>query len=200
LHIQIDKYARRNSIIHKINSHVKFIALFLILIFISLTQNNKVILITLGSIITILAITKIPFKFYLKRIMLCIPFIICILFIPKEQAITLILKATTSILTVIAYTSTTTFSKIKHTLKLFKVPDLFIQMLTFFHRYMFTLTETIAKMKIAKNSRCFNKKQTLHYKPTAKMIGNLLVRSYDQSQRTYHAMLARGFSDPSQEE
>jgi energy-coupling factor transporter transmembrane protein EcfT len=50
-------------------------------------------------------------------------------------------------------------------------------------------------MKHAQESRTFTRKQKMDPKTTSKMIGNLFVRSFDQSERIYMAMLARGY-DP----
>jgi energy-coupling factor transporter transmembrane protein EcfT len=50
-------------------------------------------------------------------------------------------------------------------------------------------------MKYARDSRCFSKKQSLKPATASGMIGSLIVRSYEQSERVYLAMLARGYDD-----
>lgn len=80
-------------------------------------------------------------------------------------------------------------------MRFFRIPGLFIMMLSFFYRYIFLFLDNVHKMQHARDARSFNNKQRFNLSTVSRMIGSLFIRSYEQSERVYVAMLARGYDD-----
>lgn len=194
-HKTLDKHSRKNSIIHKIDPRIKIVFTLLFLIFISLSKEKIYFIAIFSFIILTMSLTNISPLFYIKRIVICFPFLIFLFFLPIETALLLFARATASILTIITLMSTTKFTDFIDALKYFKVSKIFLMIFSFFYRYLFLFIDTANKMKLAVKSRSFSKKQRLNKGTVSNMIGCLFIRSYDQSERVYQAMLARGYND-----
>lgn len=72
------------------------------------------------------------------------------------------------------------------------VPRPFVVQLLFFYRYLFVLTDETEKLERARSLRAFNPK-AMRLKVFISLIGHLLLRSLDRSERIYRAMCSRGF-------
>jgi cobalt/nickel transport system permease protein len=73
------------------------------------------------------------------------------------------------------------------------VPSLLAEMLLFTHRYIFQLSADLRRTRNAANLRGFQGKSLFSLKTLAYMVGTLLVRSHDQSERVFQAMTLRGY-------
>ncbi|WP_456472726.1 energy-coupling factor transporter transmembrane component T family protein, partial [Methanocaldococcus sp.] len=67
-------------------------------------------------------------------------------------------------------------------------------------RYLYLMYDILQKILIAQKARGFNRKN-LKYKEVLKIfgygIGTLFIRAYEQGERTYYAILARGYDENS---
>jgi cobalt/nickel transport system permease protein len=194
-HEYVDKYSRRKSVVHSINPTVKVIFVFAFLLAISISSDIRIVFGILVADLVLMLLSRVPILFFAKKMLFCLPFLIFMFFLPFEQAILLFSKAITSIFSVLLLMSTTKFSKLLEVLKSMRVPCLFILMLAFFYRYVFLFIDTVHSMKKARDSRCFGKRQTTSVKTASNMVGCLVVRSFDQSERVYNAMISRGYND-----
>ncbi|MBN1157105.1 hypothetical protein JXA85_05780 [Candidatus Woesearchaeota archaeon] len=194
-HEYIDKYSRLDSVVHKIDSRTKMILSFLLILIITAFNNFYPVLIIMPLIVIAILLSKVPVMFFLRRIAICLPFLLFLFFLPFSKAVLLFSKSASSITIITLLMSTTTFSGFLEALKFFKTPKIFILMLSFFYRYLFLFIDNIHRMRHACDSRCFSKKQSFKPATVSGMIGNLVVRSYEQSERVYLAMLARGYND-----
>ncbi len=75
-----------------------------------------------------------------------------------------------------------------------RVPNKIIQLFFFTYRYLHVIHLEYVRLVKALKIRGFQPKSNLHtYRTYAYLIGMLLIRSYDRSERIQNAMLCRGF-------
>jgi len=105
------------------------------------------------------------------------------------------LKSNLIVLTTTALLSSSPVFALAHALHHLRVPDKLVQLLFFTFRYLHVIEREFYRLKEAALLRGFVPKTNLFtYRTIAYLVGSLLVRSYDRSQRVYEAMLCRGFS------
>lgn len=91
---------------------------------------------------------------------------------------------------------TTPFLTLLETLRSFGLPPLLTDMALLTYRYLFDVANQLAAMRQAMNLRGYGQsRQTIRRRWgwLAALMGSLLLRSYEQSQRVYQAMRLRGY-------
>jgi len=82
-----------------------------------------------------------------------------------------------------------------HALYRLKVPENLAQLLLFTVRYIDVIHREYQRMRLAMRARCFRSRATMHcYRSFGYLIGMMLVRSLERSERILAAMKCRGFS------
>ena len=191
-HEYIDKYSKLNSVIHRLNPKLKLILMISLVFLISFSPSLIFVLHIVPLIFLFIFLSKVPLKFVIKRSFICLPFLIYILFLPFGKAMLVITKTIIAVMTVVVFISTTPFSTLLNILKEFRLPKTFLLMLSFFYRYIFLFIEIGHRMYFSLISRNFSKK---NYPVLFNLLGSLIVKSYEHSEKVYMAMLARGY-DP----
>ena len=98
------------------------------------------------------------------------------------------------ILLIITLLSTSSIFTLAHAMSHLQVPKKLLWLLFLSYRYIFVLYVEYLKLRNALIIRGFRPKTSIHtYKTFAYLIGMLLVRSYERSERIYNAMICRGF-------
>ncbi|MFH1849822.1 MAG: energy-coupling factor transporter transmembrane component T [archaeon] len=194
-HEYLDRYSRLDSVVHRMDPRFKFISAILFIAVISFSPNFYPLYVIMPVIVLSIVLSGVPFIFMLRRLAVCMPFLVFLLFLPPAKALLLCAKAASSITIMLLLISTTRFSCVLGTMRFLRVPNLFVMMFSFFYRYIFLFIETIHRMKQARDLRCFTRKQKLSPALVSNMAGGIIVRSYEQSERVYAAMLARGYHD-----
>lgn len=72
------------------------------------------------------------------------------------------------------------------------MPRLFAVQLLFLYRYLFVLADEALRLRQARDQRCFGSRGR-GIASFAPLVGHLLLRGWERSERIYRAMLARGF-------
>jgi len=91
---------------------------------------------------------------------------------------------------------TTPFSEIMKALKVLKVPDSFIMIVTLSYKYMFVFAKTVEDMHLAKKSRLAGRvSNTEARRWIAGRIAFMLKKIRMRCEEIFKAMLGRGFSD-----
>lgn len=98
---------------------------------------------------------------------------------------------------VIVLFGTTPLSELVVALRSMAIPWVLTDLLLFTHRYLFQLTEDLQKMRTAARLRGFMGNSLSSLKPLAYITGSMLVRSHEQSEKVFQAMILRGYSDGS---
>ena len=86
----------------------------------------------------------------------------------------------------------TEFPKIIHALTHLRVPAIITMIISFLYRYLFVLIDVGARLQRAQTLRSFNGRGR-GLKVLGSLLGQLLLRTLDRSQRIHMAMLCRGF-------
>jgi len=200
-HDFIDHYSRLDSPVHRLPSTLK-VVIGLIFILITVLCPVRYIypfLVIIGIQLFVIASSKIPLGFFVKRILLFEPFILAIAVLTLLQPSGIIIfssvlvKSTLSLITVMLLSNTTPFSELLTVFRKAHVPSLFITLLALMYRYLFILIDEIERMKVARESRTFTKKGSRRWSFLATILGQLFIRASERAERIYSAMCARGW-------
>ncbi len=109
-----------------------------------------------------------------------------------EAAASLLFKATVAAWVLLLLAATTRFDHLLAALRWYRLPGLFLEILSFLYRYLFLLVDEAQRMSRARAARSPGRVQR-PWATAAAMITALAARSYERGQRVYLAMLARGY-------
>lgn len=217
--ISIDKLAYVSELKH-VNPIEKFIfsmVTMLVCIVVNSTQASIAVLLIMSGITVFKA--KIPFKIYIKLILLPLVFLIigittiAINVAPNnrdlifgfsmfnikfgctyESALTaarLFFKSLGAVSCLYFLTLTTPVFEILSVLKKFKVPKLFVELMGLIYRFIFVLLDTANMIYISQNSRLGYSTLRNGFKSIGQLITMLFITSYKRSQDIYTAMESR---------
>lgn len=201
-HAFIDSYTDFKTPLHRLNSKLKIILWIAFLLLIILSVPGPLILLY-AAIISILAyLSKIPLKFIGKKFLEILPFIVIIALsaLFKKGGVALFLncmiKATLAITLTLIVFSTTKFTQLLQALKEFRIPGLFIYLLSFMYRYSFLLEDEFLRARRAYESRnVSNKNDFKKARIFCNILGAIFIRAYERAERVYLAMCARGYAN-----
>ncbi|KXA93495.1 hypothetical protein AKJ64_00375 [candidate division MSBL1 archaeon SCGC-AAA259E17] len=213
---EIDKYASRDSQIHRFDPRAKLISFLLLIFSTVLLPNLKLALLGLTVSVFLLAASKIPPHFvlgHLKWVLFFIlPFLVIMPLTVKGAPVLEIgaveismegirfgslvaVRALSAVILVFPMVGTMKFTETLKALEELKVPTFLVQMLMFTYRYIFTFLNQFSTMRRAMNSRGFKLEANLgSLKTLGRAIGMLFVRSCERSKRVYQAMLSTGYT------
>jgi len=217
-HAHIDKFAYQDSPIHRLDSRVKFVVVFVFTaVVVSLPRSSLSILACYAvGPFAILVLAGIPLRFTFKQILLVSPFVlvlalscplydrtpVTVAFGPFSRHLTLgwmrgftiLGKFIVTMLALIALVSTTRFNDLLTGLQRLGLPRVLVIQLGFLYRYIFVLIDKAHHILRARHGR---KLRGLGFKAELKiaaaMLGSLFIRSIDTAEHINIAMQARGF-------
>ncbi len=217
-----DEYALKKGFLQSMDPRVKT-ALFLFLILGILFVKYVFILFCIYILcLTIAFLSKINMWFFLKRTWVFIPLFAFFIAIPAlfsivtpgealvifkiagfeliithqglSGAVLFVMRVITSVSFVVLLSITTRHFELLRTLRIFKIPQVFIMTLGMCYRYIFLFVEIVEHTYLAIKSRVGVK---MHYKKgqhvVAWNIAYLWARSYQLNEDVYKAMLSRGY-------
>ena len=200
-------YVHEHSVVHEMAPSAKLVAALAMVVPIAITPREAIWAFGLYafSIATIAAVSRVPAKFLLVRLLAVAPFVLFALFIPFiatgetveilgiEVSIdglwgawNILVKAVLGASVSIVLTATTEIPDIIRGLSVLRVPVLFTSIATFMVRYL--------RMRTAMTARGYDPRWMTQLRPIATSAGALFVRSYERGERVHAAMLARGFN------
>lgn len=217
----IEKESFKKSLIHNIDSRVKLASVLIIIITATLSNNIYSLILLEFYVILLIILSKISLTYAIKRILVILPFggFISIFqpFIRGETIIfqifglhiyqegllfglTLFLKFLVSVTSVVFLSSTTPMHEVICAGRRLGLPGIISTLLGLMVRYIFIMYDVLESTLKAQKSRCFNGKN-LTYKQILNIfgysVGALFIRAYEQGERTYLAMVSRGYSENS---
>lgn len=218
---EIDRYSHLNSPIHCWDPRVKIATLTLLIFSIASVQRLQNAAVCLVISLSLVFLTRIPYSFSLKRLaavtMFLGPFFIVMPLTMRTRpgdtiyffshlefmeinarglslAGMVYLKAISIVLLVVPMFGTNRFDISIKALERLKVPNKIVQMILFSYRYIFVFLAEMRRMAVGMQVRGFEKKSDTHtLKTMGNFVGVLLVRSFERTERVYHAMLSRGY-------
>ena len=111
------------------------------------------------------------------------------------QALAITLKANTIVLVIISFVSTLEPITFAHALERLKTPSRLVQLYLFTVRYIAVLEEEYRQLRVAMAIRAFRPGLNRHtLRSFGYLVGMLLVRALDRSERITNAMKCRGFT------
>ena len=114
--------------------------------------------------------------------------------------VSIVIRSWLSVQMAILLTATTQFPDLMHALTHLRVPKILVSIIAFMYRYLFVLADEAMRLMRAREARSARLTAVSgggsigwRAKVAGHMVGQLLVRSLDRSDRVYNAMLARGY-------
>lgn len=115
--------------------------------------------------------------------------------------ISIMIRSWLSVQMAILLVTTTPFPDLIHAFEHLRVPRSLTTIVAFLYRYLFILTDEVYRLLRARQARSAGipklkrgGKLTWRAKVAGSLAGQLFLRSYERSDRIYHAMLARGYA------
>lgn len=114
----------------------------------------------------------------------------------------LLAKLFVSVSAVILLSSTSTQGQIFNSLRTVKVPGVMVAILNMMARYIHIFDKNRRSMSDSRKARCFQKRghpkgPMFVLRTLGKAIGSLFIRSFEQGERVFDAMVARGYTKSS---
>lgn len=111
------------------------------------------------------------------------------------KAIAIALKANAIVMVLLAMVGTLSATVLGHALHRLRCPENLVHLLLFTVRYIEVLRQEYQRLRIAMRCRCFRPRNDQHtYRSIGYLLGMLLVRSLERSERILDAMKCRGFN------
>ena len=114
--------------------------------------------------------------------------------------VSILLRSLLSVQMAILLTMTTPFPDLIHALRHLRLPHSLVAIISFMYRYLFVLSDEAMRLlraRSARSARLDNRSVggsvLWRTRVTGHMAGQLLIRSFERSDRVYNAMLARGY-------
>jgi len=214
--LALDQYAHLDSPIHQWHQQLKLIALGAFIFAFAFVDTLALTPIMVLITAIFFRLSHLPLSFLLSRLRYPGIFIAVVVFIlpfvsgetilwewggislKKEGLLAVVLIVTRFIciltISLILFGTAPFFSSIK-AMRSLGLPNVIVDMTLLAYRYLELFGETLTTMQRAMTLRGF---QAHHFSPRnasrlAALMGTLLVRSYEQSQRVYQAMMLRGY-------
>jgi cobalt/nickel transport system permease protein len=212
-HRYIDQFAYQDSVIHRLDPRAKILAVLIYTVaMISLPRYDAPAPAWLIFPAVLLLWGGIPLRFVLRKIVLVSPFILTLVVfsyfydrtpvrwgeyvVPggRLTALAITLRFVFCAAALIALVSTTRFPHLLKGFEKLGMPALLVNQLRFLYRYLYLLIDQVMHIRLARRARDAGRGSIRgRWKSNAGLIGVLFTRTYDQAERTYQAMLVRGY-------
>ena len=200
---KIDELGDSDTRIHKINSSIKIIVTIIYVIKILSIKQFTILNITSIVLYPLILFTigKVPIKFILKKVLYVLPIILGLsvinLIIDFSYSeiyfsVLLIFKCIFTLIGALLLMVTTGINNLAFGLKKLKIPNILIMQILMLHRYIILMMEECYRVKSAYELRTLGEK-SMTMKDYGRIIGQMLLKTIDRSEKVYEAMKLRGF-------
>jgi len=117
------------------------------------------------------------------------------------RAVSIVLKSWLSVQAAILLAATTRFTDLLWALRALRIPATLVAIVGFMYRYLFVLGDEALRLLRARAARSAEAEEgrgggTLLWRGRVAggMVGSLFLRSFERSERIYHAMVSRGYA------
>ncbi|AQS06478.1 energy-coupling factor transporter transmembrane component T [Clostridium beijerinckii] len=182
-----------------INPLTKLISTLILIIFVSLSRNFHFIVITTVFMLVLINLLSIKEIKYVVKASMAAAIFTFIILLPaiflgySNNTLMITLKVLVSVASVSILTCTTQWNELIITLKIFRIPDIFILVLDITIKYIIILGEFSLNMVYALKLRSVGKNNN---KSTALsgVVGTMFIKSKEMAEEMYGAMESRGFT------
>jgi cobalt/nickel transport system permease protein len=212
--LQLDEYAYLNTPLHRWDPRYKLIAFTALIFAFSFVCDLRLLPVMVAVSGTLYIVSRLPLSFLLARLRLpgyfllmmavLLPFLsgqtalfyIGPLAVKQEGCLDLLLiwVKFLCILTMgIILFGTTPFLTNVKAMQALGLPFILADMILFSYRYLYDISDKLKTMQTAMKLRGFRRHNLKSLGTLASLAGTILVRSYEQSDRVYKAMILRGY-------
>ncbi len=209
--------ARRDGVLQRVDARVKLAALIAMLVVISLKRTLMPLAVAEAALLAVAALSGIGFMNYARRVFL-FAFVFGFLVAAPSAFITpgegivsvigsfgitrpgamgvamLTLRVGCSVSAALLILYSTPLTELLRSLKLLRVPDAVVLMISLAYKYIFLLSYGVERMHLAVMARLgmrLHSGEARHW--ASGRMAALFIRSREQCEELYKAMLARGF-------
>ena len=208
-------FAQGSSPVHRLDPRVKLLGAAIFSVEVALIKDVRVALLALFLPLLLINLAGLSWQRVFKRLLVVNAFVLMLWVVlpfstPGERllelgpfcataqgvmkALTITVKSNAILLATIALLGTSSIFELVHGLRHLRVPDKLVQLFFFCFRYIHVLEEESGRLHKAMKVRGFEPSNDLHtLRSYAYLVGQLLLRGYDRSERVHKAMLCRGF-------
>jgi cobalt/nickel transport system permease protein len=203
-----------HSPVHRAQPHHKLLALLGFVLLVVATPGDRYPLFAgyLAVLAAVVAVSRVPPAYLLKRMVVEIPFLVFAAFMPFVShgprtdvlgvtvsqpglvaAGALVVKGTLGVLASLTLAATTEPGDVLRGLERLRLPAQLVQIMGFMIRYLDVVGGELGRMRVALVSRGFSARDPRHWPVIARSLGALFIRSYERGERVHLAMLSRGY-------
>ena len=213
--MHLEEFAEGKSLIHSLDPRIKLLSLFPFIVVVAIAKGLTVPFVALMAGVNLILFSRLNLKALLNRLLAVNLFILFLwLILPFSvkgesiftigplmatsegisYALSITLKANAIVLSTIALVGTIPIFRLVHALRHLKAPEKLVNLFFFCYRYISVLHEDYSALYNAMKVRAFKPTTNVHtYRSYAYLIGMLVLKSYEHSEKIYQAMLCRGF-------
>lgn len=213
--MELSEFSSGDSFVHRMDPRSKIVTTVIFSIFVAINQSLLSCAVALVFPIVIIVLGRIGIYRTIKRLLVVNSFLLLLWIIlplsyPSEPWLTIgswsvseegvlmaaliTLKSNAIVLTMIALLGSSSVFSLAHALTHLGVPEKIALLFFFSFRYVHVIYSEFQTLSRAMKIRSFQPGMNLHtYKSYAYLIGMLLVKSFDRSNRIMAAMKCRGF-------
>lgn len=210
-----EPFSQGTSLLHRADPRVKIVAGITFSFLVAMSQRLEALTAATAFSLMLLFVARLPLREVLRRLALVNGFIFFLwlvlpltipgwtlvnvgsLTLSREGVLLagfITLKCNTILVAFLALFTTCSSFTLFHAMSHMHVPNKIVQLFFFCGRYIHLFQTEYQRLRTAMRIRGFQPRTNLHtYRSFAYLIGMLLVRSVDRSERIYRAMLCRGF-------
>lgn len=213
---ELDAYAHLDSPLHRWETRYKITGLFLLAFAFAFVEDIRLLPALLVITAVLYSLSNLPFKFLSGRlkipglilfgIVASLPFLsgetvigqFGPISVKQEGLLTAVVIAVRFVciitISLLIFSTGTLVNTLKGLIGL-RLPPILADMVLLTYRYIFDLSDTFRTTQTSVRLRGFqnNKLSGGKLQTLAALMGNLIVRSYEQSERVYKAMILRGY-------
>lgn len=213
--MHLEEFAEGNSFIHRLDPRMKFLTVIPSVFVVATMKTITAPFVALFICLILVILARLNIKKLFIRLVTVNVFILFLwIFLPFSyvgeayfqvgdltatregllHVLSITLKTNVIVLITVAILGTSDVFSLAHALIHLKMPRKLVLLFFFFYRYITVMHGEYIKIKRAISVRCFKPKSNFHtYRTYAYLVGMLIIRSIERSQRIYNAMLCRGF-------
>jgi len=218
-----EECANRDGWLQRLDPRAKVLGAALLVVAVGLVRHLPVLVGLYAAVVAIGLAARLPARLLVRRVWVALPFFTAVVALPAifsfvtpgqplltlgqvggvavavtapgiRTALTLVFRVAASVSAVLLLVLTTRWPALLKSLRVLRVPQVFVLILAMTYRYIFLLAHVASAMFLAKQSRTVGRTDgALARRWLAGTAGSLLGKSYHLSNEVYLAMLARGF-------
>ncbi|WP_027181927.1 cobalt ECF transporter T component CbiQ [Oleidesulfovibrio alaskensis] len=209
-----EPFSRGTSLLHRLDPRIKLTAAFVLSCIVAVAARRDVALAALCAAAFLAVWSRPPVRPLLGRLAAVNVFVLFLWVVLPftyggvqtdegvfavsragvDMALLVTLKSNAIVLLFIACVATSDAAAVGHALCRLGVPRKLVFLFLFTYRYVHVLLQEYERLRTAARLRGFVPGTGLHtYGTLANMLGMVILRSLDRSQRVYEAMILRGF-------